>query len=58
MKQFKARIITPSRGWHAMEVWLEADNIIDAGKDVMHTLSALGVLPEQVVKLIEIETTP
>lgn len=55
MSQFKARVVAPARNWHAMEIWLEADNIIDAGKDILETLMPLGITSDSVTRLIEVE---
>jgi len=54
MATYKARIERPSKDWHAMEIWLDADNIIDAANDIMNVLSPLGVCSDQVSKLVEV----
>lgn len=55
MKHFMARVKNPSRNWHAIEIWLDAENIIDAGQDVMSTLAALGISTDDVTRLVEID---
>lgn len=54
MRQFKARVERPVGNWHAMEIWLEANNIVDAGQNVMDILSPLGVISDNVTKLVEV----
>jgi hypothetical protein len=54
-KQFKARIEGNRSDWHAMEIWLEAENIMEAGHELLSTLGAMGVFEEHIVKLIEID---
>jgi hypothetical protein len=51
--QFKARMEKPIEGFHAIEVWFEADNIIDAGRVVMDKFGALGIEPGSVTVLVE-----
>ncbi len=55
MRQFKARVEKPTLSWHAIEIWLEAENIIEAGEDVMRQLMPLGISTDNVTKLIEID---
>lgn len=55
-KQFKCRVERPAGDWHAMEIWLQARNIVDAARDVMDVLSPLGITTDQISKLIELES--
>lgn len=55
MKQFKARVEKPTENWHAIEIYFESENIIDAGVDIMNRLGPLGIDTDNVTKLIEIE---
>jgi hypothetical protein len=54
MKQYTARIINPSKNWHAMVIHLQAENIVSAANDIMDTLMCLGVIEDQVTQLTEI----
>ena len=54
-KHFKARVEKPWHNCHAIELWLEGDNIITVGNELVEILSTLGVEESQVTKLIEIE---
>jgi hypothetical protein len=51
--QFKARMEKPIEGFHAIEVWFEADNIIAAGNLLMDRFSALAIEPGSVTLLVE-----
>jgi hypothetical protein len=55
VKQFKARIENPALNWHAIEVYLQAENILDAGREMMEVLAPLGITTDKVTKLIEID---
>jgi hypothetical protein len=54
-KQFKARIEGNHPDWHAMEIWVEAENIMTAGNDLLRILGPIGVFEENIIKLIEID---
>jgi hypothetical protein len=54
-KQFKARIeFKAGITFHAIEVWMQADSIIDAGAELLTYFGALGITASDVVKLVEI----
>jgi hypothetical protein len=56
MKQYKARIEIPNAiNFHAIEAWMQADNIIEAGKLVMEYFGCLGITTDHVTKLNEME---
>jgi hypothetical protein len=56
MKQFKVRIeFENGENFHAVEAWLQAENIIDAGNVVMNYFGSLGIDTSDVKKLIEID---
>jgi hypothetical protein len=56
MKQFRVRVEKPCANWHAMEIHMQAENIIEAAERIMDKLSPLGVSPEQVTKLVEVDS--
>jgi hypothetical protein len=56
IKHFKVRIeFKNPHTFHAIEAWLQADNIISASELVMTYFGALGVDPGDVKQLIEID---
>lgn len=56
MKQYKARLEFQGKpNFHAIEVWMEADNIIQASEILINYFQPLSVDSSDVVKLIETE---
>jgi hypothetical protein len=57
-KQFRAVINKPMPGYHLITILFEADNIIEAGNDLVKQFEAIGsysgILPDMVVSLTEI----
>lgn len=58
MKQFKARI-EPKTSVHAIEIWLEAENIYNAMNNVVITVChSMGYDTDDITQLIEIDRKP
>lgn len=56
MKQFKARIeFKNAENIHAIEVWMQADGIIQAGGILLNYFQPLAVGGHNVTKLIEMQ---
>lgn len=52
-KHFKARIEFPAGNFYAIEVYMRADNIIEAGSLLINCFGPLGIEPKNVVRLSE-----
>jgi hypothetical protein len=55
-KQFKAVVVKPFEDCHAMEIWIQGDNVVEVGIELINKLSlAFGVEANQITKLIEVD---
>lgn len=54
MPQYKARIEPAVSNWHAIEIWLQAPNILSAGQEILELMGPLAIDMSHVTKLIEL----
>lgn len=54
MRQFRARIENPTVNIHAIELYMQAESILDAGQEIMDRFGVLGIDNINVRQLIDI----
>lgn len=58
MKHFHALVKNPTNSIYMLEIYLRAENIIEAGKYLTDSLGAIGVFSENVIELVEVNDGP